>query len=257
MMHRNEILDMMQLDHAPLKRIEIPTAQAPDVQQSRNDEYDIFHTFFREVAPHWLKEHRKYFSTGGRGFGEDAFHAMWFALFRDFQPKFALEIGVFRGQVLSLLSLLSYNFGLSCEVHGISPFSPAGDSVSTYDGGIDYYADTIRNLRMFGARDAFLHKGFSTEEDMVGVIRSRKWDVIYIDGNHDYDVVRQDFENCRRAVRHGGLIVFDDASLFNGYSPASYSSAGHPGPSKVADEIDPGEFAEIAKVGHNRAFRRI
>lgn len=257
MMQRDEVLDRMQLEHLPLKRAATPEDLHPKEYQSRNEEYDIFHAFFAEVAPHWLKEHRRYFSMGGRGFGEDAFHAMWFALFRDFQPKFALEIGVYRGQVLSLWAVLSYNFGLSTEVHGISPFSSAGDSVSTYDANIDYYSDTVENIRMFAGRDVLLHKGYSTDPGMVEVIRSRAWDVIYIDGNHDYAVVRQDFENCRNAVRHGGIIVFDDASLFNGYKPSSNSSAGHPGPSKVADEIDSREFLEIARVGHNRAFRRI
>jgi len=36
-----------------------------------------------------------------------------------------------------------------------------------------------------------------------------------------------------------------------------YSSAGHPGPSKVAIEIDLNIFEEILSVGHNRIFKKL
>jgi hypothetical protein len=44
-----------------------------------------------------LREPRHYFNQCRRGFGEDAFHAMWFLLFRQFRPVSFLEIGVYRG----------------------------------------------------------------------------------------------------------------------------------------------------------------
>ena len=36
-------------------------------------------------------------------------------------------------------------------------------------------------------------------------------DVAFIDGNHsDYDIVYQDYLNCKKIVRPGGIIIFDD-----------------------------------------------
>jgi hypothetical protein len=34
----------------------------------------------------------------------------------------------------------------------------------------------------------------------------------YIDGNHSYDYVRRDFENCDRFLEKGGFILFDDSA---------------------------------------------
>ena len=48
-----------------------------------------------------------------------------------------------------------------------------------------------------------------------------------------------------------------DASLDTSYKPFPYSSAGHPGPSKIANNMNRNEFAELLSVGHNRAFQKI
>lgn len=224
--------------------------------RNRNNEYSYYKNYFHFVAPQWLKDHRKYFNEDKRGFGEDAFHAMWFIIFRDYKPESALEIGIYRGQVISLWSMLSYNFGLKTEIAGISPFSSIGDKVSVYPDTIDYYNDVLYNLRYFQLKMPLLYKGFSTDSDMINVIKSKKWDVIYIDGNHDYEVVKNDFEVCSTSLNSGGLIVLDDSSLYTDYKPGPSSTAGHPGPSKLANEISSLDFDEIIAVGHNRVFQK-
>ena len=92
---------------------------------------------------------------------------------------------------------------------------------------------------------------------MVELIKSQSWDLIYIDGNHDYEIVKKDFEVCSSALSPNGLIILDDSSLYTDYSPPRYSTAGHPGPSKLANEIDKNKFKEILAVGHNRVFMKI
>ena len=69
---------------------------------------------------------------------------MWFILFRDFKPSNVLEIGVYRGQVLSLWALLANKLGFNCDVHGISPITSAGDNESSYIEDIDYYDDVLK-----------------------------------------------------------------------------------------------------------------
>jgi hypothetical protein len=56
--------------------------------------------------------------------------------------------------------------------------------------------------------------------------------------------------------KKSGLIVLDDAALFTDYKPSFYSTAGHSGPSIVAQEIDKKIFQEILSVGHNRVFQK-
>jgi predicted O-methyltransferase YrrM len=80
--------------------------------------------------------------------------------------------------------------------------------------------------------------------------------MVYIDGNHDYEVVRRDWEVCARSLRPGGIIVFDDAGLTTEYQPPAFASRGHPGPSRVAQDAGRGEFRELLQVGHNRAFQK-
>lgn len=224
---------------------------------TRNQQYQYFHHYFWNLAPGWLKNHREYFSKEKRAFGEDAFHAMWYHIFKELKPQKVLEIGVYRGSTISLFSLLSQQFQIETEVHGISPFTSAGDTVSKYLKNINYYDDVKKNFDYFNLAYPFLHKGFSTDEEMVNLIKSNTWDLIFIDGNHDYEVAKADFDVCSMSIRKGGLIVLDDSSLYTGFKPPFYSSAGHPGPSKVASEINRDSFTEILSVGHNRVFKKI
>jgi SAM-dependent methyltransferase len=182
---------------------------------------------------------------------------MWHLLFREFQPADFLEIGVFRGQTISLAALLSRMNGRPCEVFGISPFSPAGDSVSRYRQNIDYYQDTVANFDHFSLPHPNRVRAFSTDEAALALIRGRPWEMVYIDGNHDYEVARQDWEACARSVKPGGIIMLDDAGLTTSFQPPEFATKGHPGPSRVAQEIDRTRFREILHVGHNRVFQKI
>jgi hypothetical protein len=219
--------------------------------------YERCFQYFHTRLPDSLRKHRTYFESNGRGFGEKSFHVMWFLLFREFSLESFLEIGVYRGQTLSLAALLSRYFGYSCFVQGISPFSSAGDSVSEYLERDDYYSDTFKNFAHFSLPVPKLLKALSTDDAAVELIASREWSCIYIDGNHDYATVRQDWNLCSAHLRSGGLIVLDDAGLTTKYSPPIFATGGHPGPSQLAQEIDQSRFREILQVGHNRVFQKI
>ena len=215
-----------------------------------------FH-YFHTQLPDPLREHRNYFSRHGRGFGEDAFHTMWYLLFREFQPADFLEIGVFRGQTISLAALLSKMNARPCEVFAISPFSPEGDSVSHYRESVDYYQDTQVNFDHFALQHPNCLRAFSTDDSALRLIRSRSWAMVYIDGNHDYEIVQKDWEACAHSVAEGGIIVLDDAGLTTLFQPPVFATKGHPGPSRLANEIDRSHFQEILQVGHNRVFRKM
>jgi hypothetical protein len=212
--------------------------------------------YFHSALPAELQQHRRYFTRTKRGFGEDAFHVMWFLLFREFRPRNFLEIGVYRGQVISLVSLLAKLHETTCDVHGVAPFSCSGDEVSKYPVHIDYFKDTLTNFEHFGLPPPSLLKAFSTDEPALGLIASRAWDMIYIDGNHDYPIAKSDWEACSRNLKPGGIIVLDDSAMTTRYEPPIFATGGHLGPSRVAAEIESGTFTEILQVGHNRAFQR-
>ena len=94
------------------------------------------------------------------------------------------------------MGLDSAGAGFKCNIHGISPFSPVGDTVSSYIDRIDYYEDVTTNFDYFSLSSPQLHRGLSSDSNMTEVIRSKQWDCIYIDGSHDYAVVKNDFVEC-------------------------------------------------------------
>src|SRR5260221_7114136 len=210
--------------------------------------------YFCHQLPPAIREHRQYFyNVPGkrREFGEDALDVMWFLVFKELKPASFLEFGVFRGQTISLAGLLARTSGLNCEIQAISPFSPAADSVSNYPQDIDYYQDTLHNFDHFGLAHPKLLRAFSTDAEALALIKSRTWDLVYIDGNHEYEVARQDWDSCSGSLKPGGCIVLDDAGLTTSYVPPVFATGGHPGPSRLASEIDRRQFAEILQVGHN------
>lgn len=231
-------------------------ASYENIKSERNEIYKIFDAYFYLNMPYIFFKHRLYFSSRHRGFGENAFHSMWYLLFRDFKPTNCLEIGVYRGQVISLWGLLSKYFHLESNIYAISPFSSSGDSVSKYLVELDYHEDTVINHKYFGLDIPILHRSFSTDKSASLIFKKHKWDLVYIDGCHDYDVVLSDLNNTIQNLNANGLIVMDDSSLYFNYKVTNGGFKGHPGPSQAAMEfIEKGYLELVFGVGHINIFK--
>ena len=143
---------------------------------------------------------------------------------------------------------------------GLSPFEPVGDSVSKYDN-ISYYEDVVSSARSFNVEDSIsLLKVYSNTIEGEKAIASTLWDLIYIDGSHDYPIVKGDYKNAIQGLRQGGFLVMDDSSLFVLDLPISMSwngFKGHPGPSKVLAEIVDLELFHVMSVGHLNFFVKV
>lgn len=225
--------------------------------RSENARYRYYNWFFLWHLTGSLRLHRKFFATESRGFGEDAFHALWFQIFRDFRPRTALEIGVYRGQTLTLWEMLSNTIGLQTEVWGLSPLTSASDSVSEYDTSIDYEKDLIQNYERFGLGRPRVFRQLSTSQAAKAFVLSRTWDLVYVDGSHDEADVLSDVNLARQALDSQGILVMDDASLFSPFKPPRFAFAGHEGPSSVAiSSTHMQGFSLIGTCGHNRVFMR-
>ena len=224
--------------------------------KDRNEIYSYMNNFFLYKLPLQFVRHRNYFLKDHRGFGENAFHSMWYYIFEAFRPINCLEIGVYRGQSISLWSMLSRYFHLpKANVVGISPFDQSGDSVSTYKD-IDYYSDTIKNFKNFNLSFTNLVKGKSSDPISVKTIKETEWDLIYIDGSHDYEDVSFDYNISKENLSSDGIIVFDDSSLYFDYQPQPGSFKGHEGPSLIASQMVTKEMDLILGVGHNNVFKK-
>lgn len=219
------------------------------------DLYKFYDFKFRWLAPIWLKRHRYYFSRKQRGFGEKAFHSVWQEIFTYFKPKTVLEIGVYRGQIVSLWQLIAKKNDLDIEVHGISPLQNSGDSVSRYVQ-IDYESDIKQNFEKFHLKAPNILKSFSTDLAARELFESRKWDLIYIDGSHDLEITLQDYGLAIANLSNNGVICFDDSSLFLDFEIQGIFK-GHPGPSTVVKEFAIKEMNHFMTIGHNNFFIKV
>jgi predicted O-methyltransferase YrrM len=240
----------------PIYYRELSFSAAVNAFPSTNELYAYIHHYYHQLALPCLRLHRQYFLKNQRGFGEDAFHAMWWLLLREFKPKKCLEIGVYRGQVISLWALIGELLAQPISVHGISPFQPWGDAVSAYRDDVDYWQDTLESFRFFHLPPPVLVRALSSEPAAVAHIAQGGWDLVYIDGSHDFEVALADYQLCYQHLQSGGLLVLDDASADTEYHPRRYSFAGHPGPSRVAKEYASKEMEFLGAVGHNNVFRK-
>jgi predicted O-methyltransferase YrrM len=120
-------------------------------------------------------------------------------------PKRSMEIGSMLGGTLFLLCTLSPD-----DAQIISLDLPAG----RFGGG--YPWPKIPLFRSFAKRGQQLHliradsHLSTTRERVLHILKGERLDFLFIDGDHTYDGVKQDFEMYGPLVRPGGVIAFHD-----------------------------------------------
>ena len=208
-----------------------------------------------------LTKHRSYIESNNLGFGEKPFHVIWRELVKEVPNNFKfLEIGVYKGQVLSLVKLLSDLYGKSVDYTGVTPLSNFGDKFSKYENAD--YGLIITNLFNHFNLEFDLNKniinGISTDESVKDNIKQLGlFDLVYVDGGHDYDCVVSDINLMREITKNGSYVVFDDSSCFKSLGDDKFK--GHIDVCKaIADNLEnDSNFTELICVGHNRVFKRI
>ena len=123
------------------------------------------------------------------------------------KPKFILEIGTAGGGTLFLFAGVS-----SPDAMIISVDLPSG----RFGGGYPEWRKTlyesfvIQQKIHFVREDSHAPATFST---IKKILKGRKLDFLFIDGDHTYNGVKTDFEMYGRLVRKGGIIAFHDICI--------------------------------------------
>ena len=223
--------------------------------------WNTFKTMVNDYAE--LKNHRDWVIQNDFGYGNRAFHWMWNIIVRDLPTQFKfLEIGVFKGQVISLLSLLNKHHHKDGMVYGITPLSNAGDKYSKHPD-VDYEEHIQRIYQQFNldASDLGIIEGLSNDPDIIETAKELgPFDVVFVDGCHDYEVVVSDIINYGEMLRVGGLMVIDDVSNYLNI-PDGLIRMDWRGLEDVSnaarDTIEKDKhFTELFAVGHNRVWRK-
>lgn len=208
-----------------------------------------------------LLNHRTYIERRAYGMGEKCFHWLWKLIVDEMPNPFSfLEIGVYKGQVLSLIKLLANRAGKGVNVTGVTMLSSfAGDTGKFSDYPNEDYMGYID-----GIHDAFeleyphLIVGDSTSPATHSAFgNAEPFDIVYIDGCHEYDYVVEDLMFYPKLIKTGGLLVVDDASnhlkqpfgFFQGIQDVSDAV-------RAIIETDP-QWEHVLALVHNRVWRRL
>ena len=225
----------------------------------------IWNTMKRLVNQHeLLKSHRDFVVQYGWGYGNRAFHWMWNILVQHSPEHFKfLEIGVFKGQTISLVSLLNKLYNKQGTVYGITPLSTSGDKYATHPD-IDYEEAIATIYAKFGleADDLQILQGYSNDKEIIEQTSELgPFDLVYVDGCHDYEVVVSDLTYYGDMVKLNGYLVVDDASntLNIPDNLIRLNWRGLPDVTKATNDVLLGnpKFKEVFAVGHNRIFKRV
>jgi hypothetical protein len=227
-----------------------------------------------------LKQHRDWVEANRWGYGDRAFHYLWWLALDDLAARFgalrALEIGVFKGQTISLWALIARERGLDVAITAISPFAGnlrpqprlirslrkrldrryrAARAAGNLHPVDDYLA---RNREIFAAFGLDFDRvraiqGYSTDPAVIAQLEGERFHLVYIDGDHSFDVVSADIATYGPMVEPGGFLVMDDASC---ELPGEGFWKGVAEVSRAARAIPALGFDNPINVGHNRLYRR-
>ena len=160
------------------------------------------------------------------GFGDRSFHWLWKLLVDELPRDFRfLEIGVYKGQIVSLIRLLA---GPACgEITGITPLSSFAGVTEQFSKfpETDYrqHIATLHSIFNLAPLPDLIPLDSTLPEAVAQAQARGPFNVVYIDGCHEYLYVMQDLHNYAPLVKRGGFLVVDDAScdlqLWNGSFP--------------------------------------
>lgn len=265
----------MSLNDSFIKRVE-----AYENTTEHNDKLHVEFSQLVQTIP-FLVQHRKHVETNKLGFGDAAFHYMWYLLVQHIGESFShpkvLEIGVFKGQVISLWALIASQLNLEVSITGISPLK--GNSLpkskwirrwkalissrfrQELKSGNFYLEDNYRaiiadffeyfNLQSSQVR---LIEGYSSSQWVIESVKNEKFVLIYIDRDHTFEGVTEDLKTYSSLLDINGFLVMDDASY---YIPGSAFWKGHETVSRACKIIPSIGFTNILNIGHNRIYQKV
>jgi hypothetical protein len=200
-----------------------------------------------------LKIHRDFVETNSFGFGERPFVFLHKMLVDEMPKEFTfMEIGIYKGAILSLYRMLADMAGKRALRYGVSPMSTAGNFPDS-----DFEKDVVTIHDEFKLeKDYTIIKGLSTDPETIIKVLDINVDILYIDGGHDYATVTSDLENYLQLIKSGGYLVIDDAcnemdlpeGYFGGIQSVTDAVLDFPLPNA--------RFEFLFSVGHNKVFKK-
>ena len=212
-------------------------------------------TFYRKTNSIMkFKEHRDFVESNNFGFGERAFMWMHKLLVDEMPTHFTfVEIGVYKGAILSAYKMIADLAGKSVTRIGVSPMSSEGGYNES-----DYGADVRTIHDKFDIKqDYTIVKGFSNDPEILASMAGASYDILLVDGGHDYPTVMSDLLHYCPMINPGGFLVVDDSA--NDMDLPSGYFGGHPEVTMALNDFDPSKhgFEFLFNIGHDKVFQKV
>lgn len=135
-----------------------------------------------------------------------------FHLIKSLKPQVVVELGVHNGMSLCAFAQAAKLFCPSCKLFGVDSF--AGD-IHVGEHGNIVYEDLQFYIAENYPKEVKLLKMFFREA--LNLFEDHSIDLLHIDGRHDYESVKEDYESWKSKVKPGGIIIFHDIEVRNAH----------------------------------------
>jgi predicted O-methyltransferase YrrM len=151
--------------------------------------------------------------------------ALLFTLVRNLRPEHVIEIGTYRASTTEAIcrALYANNKGI---IHTVDPYN----TLTIFK--------TLYNLPLVLRRHLRFYPTDSMDFFALARRSGIRADMVFIDGNHEYEFALFDIESAARLLRPGGFIVIDNVSQAGPYFAARDFRANHPRWSECGHSFD-------------------
>ena len=132
--------------------------------------------------------------------------------FKDYDELSVLEIGARYGDSSEriMLALNVKSYVIVDPYDSYDDYENDGfDQVLKSRGGDSVYEQTSSRLKPLIENLRFI-RGFSSDKNVIRQLSNEKFDLIFVDGNHEFKYVLEDLENYFPMLTEGGVLCGDD-----------------------------------------------
>lgn len=254
----SKLLVVHQYDRCPVLNNHITNYCFFDKHISNKEMYQLCTNLYNEDKE--LTLFRNYVTKNKLGFLDNEHMVMWDKLVYNLSNNFRfIEIGVYKGQILTLVAILAERYKKQYTIYGVSPLSNVDDKYTTYED--TNYLDCIKLLhKTFNIyfNENQIIKGLSTDDDIKRrILELGSFDIVYVDGGHDYNTVVSDIKLAKKICNKNGYIVMDDSANFIDFEDLNIFKGHYEVALATNDYLaNDDNFIEKSCVGHNRIFQK-